>query len=200
LVELDDLLSAGREGLLDAARRYDPDRGIPFRAYANFRVRGAIFDGVRHMAGLPRRAYERIAALNASLSSSEGGADQAFPGLTKPGGDGAAEAILSEQLATTATAYAMGLLLTSAGASDLNEASEHGSPEEAYARAELRAYIEQELRGLEPAREAEIIRLHYFDGLSIEAISQELGIDRSWVSRLHTRGMARLNKRLRHLG
>ena len=44
-VELDDLRSFGREGLLDAARRYDPTRGVPFRAYANYRVRGAIYDG-----------------------------------------------------------------------------------------------------------------------------------------------------------
>ena len=52
-VELDELLSSGREGLLDAARRYDPSRGVPFRAYANFRVQGAIYDGLRRTAGLP---------------------------------------------------------------------------------------------------------------------------------------------------
>src|SRR5262249_42881477 len=60
VVELDELLSYGREGLLDAARKFDAARGVPFRAYANFRVRGAIIDGVRSMAQLPRRAHERL--------------------------------------------------------------------------------------------------------------------------------------------
>ena len=50
VVELDDLRSFGREGLLDAARKFDGARGVPFRAYANFRVRGAIIDGIRSFA------------------------------------------------------------------------------------------------------------------------------------------------------
>src|SRR5215204_2093142 len=77
-VDYDDLLSAGREGLLDAARRFEPARGIPFRAYANFRVRGAIIDGVRQMSALSRRAYERLSALEAATLVSEGEAEHAF--------------------------------------------------------------------------------------------------------------------------
>src|SRR4028118_819515 len=39
-----DLESAGREGLLGAARRFEPERGVPFRRYANHRIRGAMLD------------------------------------------------------------------------------------------------------------------------------------------------------------
>ena len=74
-VELDDLLGYGREGLLDAARRFDPARGVPFRAYANYRVRGAIIDGVRTMARLPRRAHERLNALSAANHYGEGASE-----------------------------------------------------------------------------------------------------------------------------
>ena len=52
--EYDELVASGREGLLDAARRYDPVRGVPFKLYANYRVRGAMLDGVRRAAPLPR--------------------------------------------------------------------------------------------------------------------------------------------------
>ena len=77
-LELEDLVGAGREGLLDAARRFDPSRGVPFGAYANLRIRGAILDGVRQLSSLPRRAYERIAALEAAVQISDGEAEQVF--------------------------------------------------------------------------------------------------------------------------
>src|SRR6266545_587834 len=63
-VELDDLIAYGRAGLLLAARRYDSNRKIPFEAYAQFRIRGAMLDGVRSMA-LPRRIYTRLRAAEA---------------------------------------------------------------------------------------------------------------------------------------
>ena len=58
-LDYDELLSAGREGLFDAARRFEHDRGAPFHAYASVRVRGAMLDSARRMAGLPRRTYAR---------------------------------------------------------------------------------------------------------------------------------------------
>lgn len=54
-VELDELINDGVVGLLDAARRFDPTRGVPFSAYAGHRIRGAILDGLRKRDPLPRR-------------------------------------------------------------------------------------------------------------------------------------------------
>jgi RNA polymerase sigma factor (sigma-70 family) len=45
--ELDDLISAGTMGLIDAATKFDPKRGIPFGAYARFRIRGEILSSCR---------------------------------------------------------------------------------------------------------------------------------------------------------
>ena len=45
--ELDDLVQIGVLGLIDAAARYQPWRGVPFRAYARHRIRGAILDALR---------------------------------------------------------------------------------------------------------------------------------------------------------
>ena len=199
LVEFDDLLSAGREGLLDAARRFDPSRNVPFRAYANFRVRGAVFDGVRQMAALPRRAYERLAALEAASLFSEGEAEVAFADAGAPMDDADLEAALEEQLAAMATATAVGVVAESLRADPAGSEVAAGDPEEAFSRAELLAHVERALGELEVDREAEIIRLHYLEGMSMEAISKLLDIDKSWASRLHTRGVARLTKRLRTL-
>lgn len=61
-VQIGDLIGYGHFGLIDAARSYDPDRGVTFEAFATFRIRGAMFDGIREMDHLPRsaRTVQRI--------------------------------------------------------------------------------------------------------------------------------------------
>ena len=60
-VELDDLVGYGHLGLLEARDRYDPTRGVGFEVYARYRIRGAIFDGIRQSMGpLRLRTYERL--------------------------------------------------------------------------------------------------------------------------------------------
>src|SRR5208337_3807109 len=46
-VELDDLVSAGVVGLIEAARSFDSSKNVQFRTFAKFRIRGAIFDSLR---------------------------------------------------------------------------------------------------------------------------------------------------------
>jgi len=58
-VDLDDLVSAGLLGLLDAADRFDASRAIPFEAYARTRIQGAILDALRAEDHLSRRDRRR---------------------------------------------------------------------------------------------------------------------------------------------
>lgn len=192
-IEFDDLVGAGREGLLDAARRFDPTRGVPFRAYANFRVRGAMLDGVRQLSLLPRRAYERISALKAAASVSEGDAEQAFVvGPTLPAS--AADAALAEHLSAVAMAAAVGIATETRG----EAADDEESPEEALGRAELIQVVRSAIAEL-ATDEGELVRRHYFEGERLEDIGRDLGMSKSWASRIHTRAVARLAKRLRHV-
>jgi RNA polymerase sigma factor for flagellar operon FliA len=198
VVELDDLRSFGREGLLDAARRFDPERGVPFRAYANFRVRGAIIDGVRSIAQLPRRAYERLNGLSAALKVSEGEADDVF---TAPGSTtrSQADVALGDHLAAMATAMAVGLIApTGVGESgEQVQVSAAENPEEAVGRAELLIAVKSAIDEL-PEEEAVLVRRHYIDGERFDHVAQSLGLSKSWASRLHTRAMQRLSKRFRN--
>jgi RNA polymerase sigma factor for flagellar operon FliA len=198
IVELDDLRSFGREGLLEAARKFDPERGVPFRAYANFRVRGAIIDGVRSLAQLPRRAYERLNGLSAALKVSEGEADDVF---TAPGSTTRAQAdvALGDHLAAMATAIAVGLIATT-GVGESGEkvqVSAADNPEDAVGRAELLVAIKSAIDEL-PEEEAVLVRRHYLDGERFDHVAQSLGLSKSWASRLHTRAMQRLAKRFRN--
>lgn len=196
--ELEELLSFGREGLWDAARRFDDTRGVPFRGYANFRVRGAIIDGVRSSARLSRRTHERLNGLHAAARVSEGAhEDLAAP---RPPGSGSAEAeqALGDHLAAMATALAAGLISPTAygdsGERTLVDTSE--SPEDAYGHAQLIQLIRDAISEL-PHEEAELVRRHYLEGARFDHVADELGLSKSWASRLHTRALSRLAKRLR---
>ena len=192
-VDPEDLRSHGREGLLEAARRYDPDRQIPFVAFASFRVRGAVLDGVRALSPTPRRTYTRIKALEAAARTSEGAIEDLSAGA--PPGSGAAEAeqALAQHLAGMATAMALGLV---AGPEPHAVDRDAPDPEEQAGRAELLALVERELEVL-PAEEQALVRRHYLEGEPFESVARDLGLSRSWASRLHTRAVARLTQRLR---
>ena len=58
-VELDDLISAGNFGLMDALNAFDPERGVKFETYCSPRIRGAILDELRSMDRVPRHVRAR---------------------------------------------------------------------------------------------------------------------------------------------
>jgi RNA polymerase sigma factor FliA len=199
--ELDDLRSMGQQGLLEAARRFDEGRGVSFRRFANYRVRGAMLDGIRKSAPLPRRAHARVRALEAALLLSESKAEDAPVGALPVSPDaGASEQKLTEHLADMATAMAMGLLASPA-LGDEGEPSALDtavSPEEAVAQAELRKLVVDALEDL-PEDERTLVRRHYLEGERFDHVATSLGLSKSWASRLHTRAVARLTKRLRSM-
>src|SRR3954464_35611 len=58
-VELDDLMSAGIFGLMDAIAAFDMERGVKFETYCAPRIRGAILDELRSMDWVPRLVRHR---------------------------------------------------------------------------------------------------------------------------------------------
>lgn len=68
-VELDDLISAGIFGLMDAIDAYDPSRGVKFETYCAPRIKGSILDELRSMDWVPRlvraRAHQLAKATHA---------------------------------------------------------------------------------------------------------------------------------------
>ncbi|SVC57646.1 uncharacterized protein METZ01_LOCUS310500, partial [marine metagenome] len=64
-VEVDDLISVGVLGLMDAISKYDPTRGAKFKTYAEFRVRGAILDELRSMDWVPRSVRQKASNVDA---------------------------------------------------------------------------------------------------------------------------------------
>ncbi len=200
-VEMDDLLSCGRAGLLDAARRFESHRGVPFRAYATLRVRGAMIDGIRALSPLPRRVYDRLRGVSAMDFVHEGVMDDAYATAFADMSPRAADVALSEHLANLATAMALGMVATPARGEDNEVAalSPHPSPEEAASDVEMRETLRRMLGEL-PPQESELVRRHYLEGDRFDEVASELGLSKSWASRLHARAIARLSKRLKLAG
>jgi RNA polymerase sigma factor FliA len=200
-VEVDDLLSYGRAGLLDAARRFESHRGVPFRAYATLRVRGTMIDGIRALAPLPRRVYDRLRGVSAMDLVHEGVMDDAYATASADMSPHAADAALADHLANLATAMALGMVATPARGEDNEVAalSPLQSPEEAASDVEMREAIRRILDEL-PPQEAELVRRHYLEGDRFDEVASDLGLSKSWASRLHARAIARLSKRLKLAG
>jgi RNA polymerase sigma factor for flagellar operon FliA len=196
--EFDELRSLGQEGLLAAARRFDPEFGVAFRSFASYRVRGAMIDGVRKSAQLPRRVHEKLRCFEAAVQYAEGVAlDQL--GASPPGESRSdARRLLDEHLANMATAIAVGLISETAIGDDGERTNVAGgeSPEHAAETAQLLQLLRAEVAEL-PAEEQELVRRHYFEGERFDHVAAELGLSKSWASRLHTRAVARLTKRLK---
>jgi RNA polymerase sigma factor for flagellar operon FliA len=70
-VELDDLMSAGIFGLMDAIAAFDLERGVKFETYCAPRIRGAILDELRSMDWVPRLVRSRAHKLDGASKQLE---------------------------------------------------------------------------------------------------------------------------------
>lgn len=194
-VETEDLVGYGRVAALDAARRFDSSLGIPFEAYAFFRIRSAIIDAIRGMA-LPRRTYERIRAADAATRFGEGLLAQTLTskaGAPPPSMDHK----LAETMAAMSTAVTLGVIADVATQNDGELVSvDYSNPEQKVSDAQLRALVIRFVDEL-PRAEAELIRRHYLEDERFDKVAEDLKFSKSWASRLHARAMTRLTKRVR---
>src|SRR5450631_4573617 len=66
-VDIEDMVSAGVVGLMDAFTKFDPDKKVQFRSYAQFRIRGAILDSLRTLDWSPRELRRKGRAVEEAI-------------------------------------------------------------------------------------------------------------------------------------
>ena len=182
----DDLRGWGFQGRLEAKQRFDATRGVRFSAFAHYRIRGAILDGVRSQGFLRRRAYARLKALEATDAVSEQ--------LAEEHGDRApmsAEA-RAEALDVTLGKITAAFLISAVGQGE-DRAPE--APDQQLESAEVKGMVQKGLGEL-PERERTLLEAVYFEGATIEAVGLRMGLSKSWASRLHAKALDRLRKHL----
>jgi RNA polymerase sigma factor for flagellar operon FliA len=200
-IEFDDLVAYGMQGLLEAAERYDGRHGTSFTTFAYYRVRGAMFDGLRGMGWLPRAEYarlrfeERAAAYLQNLADRDAGASAA--------GGGTAAASLEDEMRHIADALGgvAAIFITTLDAR--REEAESGTttpvPQQQVERSERNQAIKQALASL-PDKERRLLELYYYEDRSLAEAGQALGLSKSWSSRLHARAITLLKEALQAVG
>ena len=68
---MDDLISAGTIGLVDAIDRFDPGHNVQLKTYAEYKIRGAILDSLRSLDWAPRQQRRRSRQVEAAVSAVE---------------------------------------------------------------------------------------------------------------------------------
>ena len=198
-IDIGDLVQDGVLGLIDAANRFDEDRGIKFETFAERRVRGAMIDALRKDAwprGVRRQRRELDAAreaLRRELGHEPSMADLA----ARVGSD---EKRLSRTIVRINTIEATSPLNTGEhmDESSLPTAlvpSEPESPDAAYERCETRDRVRAAIQSL-PWRERKVIGLYYYGEVTMKHIGAEIGVNESRVSQLHARAIRRLRDAL----
>jgi RNA polymerase sigma factor for flagellar operon FliA len=198
-IDIGDLVQDGVLGLIDAANRFDEDRGIKFETFAERRVRGAMIDALRKDAwprGVRRQRRELDAAreaLRRELGHEPSMADLA----ARVGSD---EKRLCRTIVRINTIEATSPLNTGEhmDESSLPTAlvpSEPESPDAAYERCETRDRVRAAIQSL-PWRERKVIGLYYYGEVTMKHIGAEIGVNESRVSQLHARAIRRLREAL----
>jgi RNA polymerase sigma factor FliA len=202
-IDIGDLVQDGVLGLIDAAHRFDENRGIKFETFAERRVRGAMIDALRRDAwprGVRRQRRELDAAreaLRRELGHEPSLADLA----ARVGSD---EKRLSRTIVRINTIESTSPLATG---EHLDESSlppalvpsEPDAPDAAYEKTETKERVRAAIQSL-PWRERKVIGLYYYGEVTMKQIGAEIGVNESRVSQLHARAIRRLRDALGNMG
>lgn len=181
----DDLWSAGAIGLLEAARRFDPSRGVTFETFVEHRVRGAMLDELRRMDHLPRRLRSRTDDVQRARQKL-----QAQLGREASTEEVAAELKLDMEEVDGIEALMEPHVPLDRVSSLSAEGTESGI-EDRLMRAEIAGVLTREIKAL-PERLQLVLALHYVEGLTYREIAKILDISEPRVCQLHGDGMRRL--------
>jgi RNA polymerase sigma factor FliA len=190
--ESGDLIGWGFSGLLEAHQRFDQNKGISFRTFAYYRIRGAILDGVRKMCYLPRRAYARLRAAEVLDAESE---HSLLTRATNPQmrSDLSAHVrSIDSILGRVAAAYSL-----AAAAAEYDPQTD--TPESDLLLGEAKKAAVSAVDTL-PERERILVRGVYFEERPLEDLAKELGVSKSWASRLHSRALDTLREIISDVG
>jgi RNA polymerase sigma factor for flagellar operon FliA len=192
--DLEELTAQGTKGLVEAAQRFDPSRGVSFTTFAYYRIRGAMFDGLRRAGWIKRIEFSRFSAAAHDYLDNLG--QRAVEPLHRARGRGALVQELGSALDDLATIF-----ITSLCGADVEELPDGQTPDaiQALESREARSAVSQAVARL-PEKERQLIELYYYQGLTLEDAGARLGISKSWCSRLHAKAVRGLAEALGHLG
>jgi RNA polymerase sigma factor for flagellar operon FliA len=204
-IELDDLISSGVIGLMDAVEKYDASRDNKFKTYAEFRIRGAILDELRAQDWVPRSVREKAKIL-----------ERCYAKIEQKSGRQATDEEVCQELGITQNEYhellnqvrSVSLLsyddishFSKADKRALHGAGDAGAksptPFSEVNVAYIKRMISDAIRDL-PEKQRLVLSLYYYEDLNLKEIGRVLDVTESRVSQLHTQAILKLKSKLRN--
>src|SRR3954447_2433190 len=188
-VSRDDLVSAGMAGLAQAARSFDPDRGIGFDRYASTRIRGALLDELRDRDWASRsvRAKARkMAAATDQLTAQFGRTPSADELAQHLGMETAAVEAVNEDV-HRAVVLNYDSILAQGDAEDIMP-SDTRSPDSVLVERERKAYLHDSISAL-PERLRAVVIGYFFEERSMQDLAEELGVSESRISQMRAESL-----------
>ena len=202
-VDIEDLVSAGVVGLMDAFAKFDPAKKVQFRSYAQFRIRGAILDSLRTLDWSPRELRRKGRAV-----------EEAIRVLTARLGRAPGEIEVAEELGVDLDDYQQllgDLKGLEIGTLHIEHNEDSGDEELAYVpgrpeedplfrclKGELEERLTEAIANL-PDRERLVMTLYYYEEMTMREIGLALGVVESRVSQVHASAVMHLRAALKDL-
>jgi RNA polymerase sigma factor for flagellar operon FliA len=182
-VERAELEAAAELGLAEAARSFDAARGVQFKTFAYYRIRGAIYDSLRKMGWFSRSAYQdlRFQAAANDLMADQSAAPQS-------------EGTDVEAL----TGSVVQCYMVSLDASRHDAVDPKESPEKGLERQQLSDKLRQALTRL-PEKNRKILEAYYYEDRTLEEIGAGMGLSKSWLCRMHAKSIEMLREAMDEL-
>ena len=202
-VDREELARAGVLGLVQAAHRYDANKGVNFNHYAAQRIRGAILDAVRSTDWAPRsvrRAGRTVEAASDKLANDLGRTPTTTELAAEVGVTPVALGELQHQLARTVV-LGLEMVVSEVEGDDESVVLKgtiadpgHGPDDELVDR-ELHAFLRDAVEVL-PERHRLIIRGYFFEGRTSEELATEIGVTVSRISQLRSEAFGMIREGL----
>jgi RNA polymerase sigma factor FliA len=195
-MDVDDLVGYGHKGLVEAAERFDGRAGVAFSTFAYYRIRGAMYDGIRAMGWYSRADYARYRAEERTNQYLQTQADQEGAARAQnPGAAGGARPDAAETLASVAEVLSgvATIHITSLEAASRVADESLPAPDSAVDTVRLSRRVRDALKTL-PDKERQLMELYYFGDKNLEEAGSELGLSKSWACRLHARAVDLLRR------
>ena len=206
-ISLDDLISSGIIGLIDAIHKFDPSKNISFKTYAEFRIKGAILDELRSLDWIPRSVRKKSHVL-----------EKAYAELEKTHGRPAEPEEVCQALGLELEEFYQLLDETKSVSlvelegvrktvrtgpelpdNDLPEILLDENVRDPFLSLHFSELQDIMVKAIDilPDKEKLLISLYYYEELTMKEIGQIMGYTESRISQLHTQAMLRLRGKLR---
>ncbi len=203
-IDQNDLLSAGIMGLLDAVEKFDPKKGVAFKSYAEFRIRGAMLDELRAMDWVPRsvrknaklleKAYGKVERRTMKPATDEEVAKELGVDM-----DSFHRLIDETRGISVFNEEDLGELLAHKKISDSFHTTDGSimiDPADSLDLREMKEVLAKAIDAL-PKKERTVVTLYYYEELTMKEIGNVIGYTESRISQLHTKAVIRLRHKIR---